>query len=185
MNDRDATSRHFVALGLGLFALTASIGTIKFLFNLHSSLEAPHVKTTELAAIAGLLLIATAFLASFNLFSNRRLLLFVSVITSFSIYFTAIILGATSQASVMSASICFTICFASSTFHFAKRRFAAGMRAGLVVVLMVAMAMVPSAISDKELSFHIFHIVAAIWNLAVTWYFITFKRSMTSQPQSV
>lgn len=161
----------FAALGLAFFALPATIGTIKFLFGLQAFLETAHVRTTELGSLAGMLLIGFCFLGTINRSTLQRLPLLPTALAGIVLYLATLVLGAYAPAAAAISGLALAASLASGVALLMRKNMAAALRAFLITALMLLIGIAPGLTSDPALSFHIFHIVAAVWFLLMAWHF--------------
>jgi hypothetical protein len=143
-------SRPLAALGMGLFGLAGLIGTVRITSGLIEPLAALHVTASQLGGVAGLtLLVLDMPLPRRHLHSGLRLLLAAAAAG-------VAVLSPMAGAAVFVALLCAAILMCL------KARTMAVAAAHLLMLLNITLVR-RSADLGPDLSWHLYHLIVAIW----------------------
>lgn len=150
-------------LGVATMALAALVGTVRFAFNVPAPIELVHLRLTEFSAVAGMLLVAIALAGTVQPSFVRRLSSMVTLAFVSSVFGIATMSQQLVGTSLACSSIAMIACIWTSVTLFQRGGVIQAARAIVLAVLMITIGAVPRVIASESLSFHVFHLVLAIW----------------------
>lgn len=155
----------FGSIGIATMAFAAAIGTIKFSLNLFEPLDPIHVRATEFGAIVGMLLVSVSLLGTVHREFVDGIWSAVVLTVTLSIYAIGYISQQITIISLLCSALSLLVCLWTSFVLFRRHKSQSGLRGLLVALLMIIIGAVPWVIADPSLSFHVFHVMVAVWLL--------------------